>query len=118
MDATQNFQLNIIQAATFSRTIAFVNSDGYPIDLTDFTAQMIFRTTLEDEDIIIELSTNDNSIIIGELAGTITFTISASDTAELANGQQMVYNLFITSPDDVVSAILGGTAIVVGSTIR
>lgn len=118
MDTTQNIQISIIQAATFSRVISYINSSGDPIDLTGYTATMIFRETLEDTEEIITLSTEDDSIVIDEDLGTITFTISSTITATLTNGMKLVYNLFIYAPSNVVTPLLGGTAIVIGSTIR
>lgn len=117
-DPSQNFPLNIIQGATLIQTITYYNPDGSLVNLSGYTAEMVFRTTVQDTgDPIISLSTS-SGIVINGVAGTITFTIPATTTATLTDGQQMVYNLFLTSGAGVVSALLAGPAYVQGSTIQ
>lgn len=119
MDTSQNFPIRIIQGATKVQQITWYNSDGDVINLTGYTAQMMFRATVEDTgDPIISLSTDDGSIVINGPAGTVTFTISSTITAALANGQTMVYNLFLTDDNGIVTSLFAGPSIVQGSTIR
>lgn len=119
MSASQEFPLNIIQGATLIRTITYYDSNGDVVPLTGYSADMQFRSTVEDSGTpIIELSTGNGLIVISALAGQITFTIPSVTSAGLSDGQILAYNLFITSPGGVVTALLGGQAIVQGSTIR
>lgn len=118
-DASQNFPLTLVQGATLIKTFTWYGMDGDPVNLAGYTAQMDFRTTVEDTgDPLIELSTGDGSIVINGAAGTITIIISAAITAVLTNGQTMVYNLFLTSGTGIVTPLLAGPAVVQGSTIR
>lgn len=116
---SQNLPIIIVQGSTVIQTISYLDPDGNIIDLTGYTAQMAFRNTVEDTgEPIFELSTDDNSIVINGPTGTITYTISSTISAALTNGQQMVYNLFIYSPTNIVTALLAGPSYVQGSTIR
>lgn len=114
-----NLQLIIVQAATLIRTVTWLNPSGNPVNLSGYTAKMQFRSTVRDTGTpIISLSTSDGSIVINGVAGTVTFTISSSKTAPLSDGQTLWYNLFLTSNTGVVTPLLGGQAIVEGSTIK
>lgn len=118
-DSSQNFGLVLIQGSYLIRTITYYDYNGNVIPLTGYTADMIFRNTIDDTGTpIIEASTSNGQIAINASAGTITFTITSTQTSLLSNGQTMVYNLFITSPGGIVTALLGGSAICQGSTIR
>lgn len=118
-DASQNLDLIIIQGATLIKTIVYLAPDGSAVNLTDYTADMIFRNTVEDTGApVIELSTADNSIVINGIAGTVTVTMPSVITAALTNGQILYYNLFIYSPTGIVTGLLAGKAIFQGSTIR
>lgn len=117
-DPSQNFQLNIVQGATLIQTITYYGSSGDPVDLSGYSAEMFFKTTVQDTGSpIISLSTSSGIVINGP-TGTVTFTVSASTTSELTDGQKMVYNLFITSPSGIVTSLLAGPALVQGSTIQ
>lgn len=116
---SQSFPLTIIQGATFIQIITYYDSDGNLVDLSGYSADMQFRSTVEDTGSpIIDASTGNGLIVINGTAGSITVAIPAATTAGLSDAQQMVYNLFITSPGGIVTALLAGNAVVQGSTIR
>jgi len=118
MDASQNFPITLIQGATYTQTITWYNPDGSVVNLSGYTAQMNFRVTVEDTGTpVIQLSTGAGSITINGTAGTVTFTVPASVTQGLSNGQTLVYNLFLTSGTAVVTSLLAGPAFIQGSTI-
>lgn len=113
------FPITIIQGATYSRQVTYVDQDGNPVDLTGYSAQMMFRTTVDGENPpVITLSSPSSGIVIQGSLGLVTFTISATQTALLSNGMEMVYDLFITDTNGIVTALLFGDAVVQGSTIR
>lgn len=119
IDPSQNFQINIVQGSTYIRQIQYINTLGNQVNLSGYTAQMIFRTTVQDiGSPIISLTTSNSSIVINAVSGTVTFTISSTITGLLNDGQTMFYNLFITSPTGVVTPLLSGPSLVYGSTIR
>lgn len=118
-DPSQAVPLTIIQAATFIQAITWFGPDGNPIDLTGYSADMQFRETVEDTGSpIIHISTTGGGITLGGVLGTVTCTVSSTTTSALSNGQQLVYNLFLTSPGGVVYPLMAGPAYVQGSTIR
>lgn len=114
---SQNFPITIIQGATLSQTLNYFDPNGNPVDLTGYTADMQWRSTVEDTGSpILESSTGNGLIIIS--GNTLTYSVTSVSTSPLTNGQQMVYNLFITSPGGIVTALLAGPSYVQGSTIR
>lgn len=118
-DASQIVPLTVIQGATLTRQITWLSPSGNPVNLTGYTADMQFRSTVQDTGApIIEVSTGNGGIVINPSAGTVTFTISSTTTSALSDGQTMVYNLFLTSGTGVVVPLMAGPAYVQGSTIR
>lgn len=118
-DPSQNIPLSIVQAATFVQQFTWYGPDGTPVDLTGYSADMQFRGTVEDTGIaIIDASTGNGKIVLGGTSGTITVTISSTTTSALADGLQMVWNLFLTSPSNIIYPLAAGPATVFGSTIR
>jgi hypothetical protein len=116
---SQNFQINIIQGATLMQTITYYDYSGNIIDLTGYTANMQWRSTVEDTGTpIISLSTSNGLIIISGVKGEVTYIIPSYITSTLSNNQLLKYNLFLTSPGGIVTALLGGQSIVEGTTIR
>jgi hypothetical protein len=119
MDASQSFPITIVQGATYILPINYYQPDGSVVNLSGYSADMIFRATVQDTGSpIIEVSTSLGTIIINGVNGIITLTIPSTVTALLQDGQQMYYNLFITSPTGIVTPLLAGPAYVEGSTIR
>jgi len=100
------YDLCIQQGATFRRVITW-KQDGELVDLTSFTARMQIRATTEAATALIELTTENNRIALGGTAGTITLTISATDTAALTAGTA-VYDLELVAPDGTVTNLIGG----------
>jgi hypothetical protein len=67
------------------------------------------RATLESAEALIELTTGNGRIALGGSAGTITLTISATDTAALTAGRG-VYDLELVSGSGIVTRLLQGVA--------
>lgn len=106
--AATNFDLLIEQGATFSQVITYKDA-GVAVDLQGFTARMQVRATLEAAAALIELNTGNGRIVLGGSAGTITLSISATDTAALTAGRG-VYDLELVSGSGVVDRLLQGVA--------
>lgn len=118
-DASQNLPITIVQGATLIQTITYLDPNGDVVNLTGYTADMQFRNTVQDTGSpVIELSTGTGSIVINGPAGTVTYTLSSIISSTLNDGQQLVYNLFLYSPTNVVTPLLAGPAVVQGSSIR
>ena len=103
-----NYSLTIEQGATLSRVLTYKDSAGSSINLTGFTARMSLRTDIEDSSAILSLTTENGRIALGGGAGTITLTVSASDTAALTAGNG-VYDLEIVSSGGVVTRLIEGS---------
>ena len=108
-----NYNILCEQGSTFTRVIAIEeptieDPETYtPYNLTDHTARMQVRRTIESTNLIIELTTENGRISLDELGGVITLLITAEDTAQLTSSG--VYDLEIIDNDGVVSRVIQGT---------
>lgn len=101
------------QGSTFSRFMTIEVPDEVdpeittPYDLTGYTARMQVRRTVDNPDLMAELTTENGLIIINGAAGTIELMMPANMTASLStNG---VYDLEIISASGGVSRVVQGT---------
>ena len=107
MSAT-TYDILIEQGATYSQLVTYKEA-GVAINLTGYTARMQVRSTLESASTVVELTTANGRIALGGAAGTITLTISATDTAALTAGRG-VYDLELVSGSGIVTRLLQGVA--------
>lgn len=85
--------ITIEQAADYYLSLVYEDDSGVPIDLTGWSAQMMIRTTFEDPDPLVSLSSSlGGGITLGGIAGTIDIYIDEATTVELAGGMA-VYDL-------------------------
>ena len=106
--AATTYDILIEQGATFSQVITYKVA-GVPSNLQGFTARMQVRSTLESATTVVELTTANGRISLGGSAGTITLTISATDTEALTSGRG-VYDLELVSGSGIVTRLLQGVA--------
>jgi hypothetical protein len=106
--AATTYDILIEQGATFSQVITY-KDNGVAVNLQGFTARMQVRATLEAATALIELTTANGRIALGGTAGTITLTISATDTEALTSGRG-VYDLELVSGSGIVTRLLQGVA--------
>jgi hypothetical protein len=106
--AATTYDLTIEQGANFSQVITY-KEDGVAVNLTGYTARMQVRATLESASTLVELTTANSRIALGGAAGTISLTISATDTAALTAGRG-VYDLELVSGSGIVTRLLQGVA--------
>jgi hypothetical protein len=78
----------------------------YPYDLTNFTARMQVRRTIESSTVIVELTTENDGINIVDEDGKIFLFMSPTQTSALTSSG--VYDLEIISSDGVVSRVVQG----------
>jgi hypothetical protein len=111
-----NYNIICQQGASFGRTIALEqprtpteqNPAEYEIyPLTNHTARMQVRRTVETATPMITLTTENGRISINGAAGLIALSISAADTAALTSSG--VYDLEIVSSGGLVSRVIQGT---------
>lgn len=112
------YDLCINQGATFTRIFTWfagtccgqfvAGSEPAPVDITGYTAAMQIRA-FPGASIVLYDATAD--LVLGGVAGTITLTISATDTEGFTwwNG---VYDLLLTSPTGFVTRLLMGSVTV------
>jgi hypothetical protein len=106
--AATTYDILIEQGATFSQLVTY-KDNGVAVNLTGYTARMQVRATLESASTLVELTTANSRIALGGTAGTITLTISATDTAALTSGRG-VYDLELVSGSGIVTRLLQGVA--------
>jgi hypothetical protein len=100
------------QGATFVLILTWRDSTGTPINLTGYSAVMRVATT-KGAPLALNPTTVNGQIALGGAQGTVTITVSANDTADIAPGQY-VYELDVTSGGGVVTRILEGPFMVDG----
>jgi hypothetical protein len=84
----------IEKGATWRHSLIWNDSNGQPINLTDCTAKMQVRETVESASFLLELSTENNRITITPSIGKMDFYIAAADTDALI-GAGGLYDLEI-----------------------
>lgn len=109
------YNLCINQGATFTRIFTWLagtccgqvvaGAGPMAVDITDYTAAMQIKAYPLSTTVLYD-ATSD--LVLGGTAGTITLTISATDTETFTwwNG---VYDLLLTSPAGVVTRLLMGS---------
>lgn len=95
------------QGDTFSFPLTWYGSDERPVILGDYTARMHVRTSADAEDFILELTTENGGITLGNDTGIVTLFVSAEDMAEVAAGSYK-YDLEMVDVDGNVRKILKG----------
>lgn len=116
MPAMPAFKLNLAidQGATFLKTVTWSTGpkrSPVPVDLTDCSARMQVREKLTSTETLLELTTGNGGITLGETDGKITLRIEADETAAFT-WNTGVYDLeisFPTSPEPTVRRLLSGT---------
>jgi hypothetical protein len=103
---------NIIieKGSTFIMDLIWKDSDGIPINLTTYTARMQVRKSYTSDNKLLDLTTENGSIILGGTAGTIHIEGDAEDTAAIAESIKAgVYDLeMVVGP--IVIRMLEGDA--------
>ena len=101
---------NIIadQGATFSRAFIKKDDQGRVIPLTGYTARMQVRETFESTSTVMDLTTENDYIIIEGARGVISVVVPDDETRILIPGEY-VYDFELIYPDGQVERMLMGT---------
>jgi hypothetical protein len=102
-----NYNFVIRQGETLNTTVLWGDACLAPIDLTGFTAAFQAKRALSDDDLLIDLTTENGGIVLGGTAGTIQLLMSSAATTALVAGNGF-YDLKVISGGDVVSYLLQG----------
>lgn len=108
---TPSYDITINQGATFSLILTYYTDDTEttPVDLSGYTARMQIREFKDSADTIADLTTENGGITLGGALGTITLSISATDTEDLAFPTSLtgVYDLELVSGATVTRLVEG-----------
>jgi hypothetical protein len=102
------YNMVVDQGATFYRAIVKKDPQGRTIPLTNVNARMQVRSSYDSLTPILNLTTENNFIVIEERRGIITLNISDIITSGLSAGEY-VYDLELIYPDDRVERLVMGT---------
>ena len=105
-------ELTLEQGATFSATLNVEDTTGAAINLSSYTSASQMRKSYYSAS-----STTISAIITGSANGEITLSMSAANTANVTPGRY-VYDVIITSPEDVVTRVVEGIITVLPSVTR
>ncbi len=107
-------KLTIIQGATF-RAAWIWKPGGVPMDFTGCKARMQVRSERESPDVLLELTTENGGIVLGQIPGKIALYLGATRTASgVIYWESGVYDLEIehpAGPDDVTRFAEGSVAV-------
>nr|WP_279088472.1 hypothetical protein [Comamonas thiooxydans] len=107
-------KLEIDQGATFDKTFTWktgTKATAVPVDLTGCKARAQIREELQSEPVLLELTTENQRIVLGGPTGEIRFLVNATDTAAL-DWYTGVYDLEIEFPDGKVVRRMAGSVVV------
>jgi len=102
-----HYDFTLYQGASFSRILTWKNENDTLINLTGYTARMQLRESQDEASAFLTLTTENGGIALGGALGTITLSISASDTAALTQTSG-VYDLELVSGGGIVTRLLQG----------
>jgi hypothetical protein len=105
-------ELTVEQGATFSTTVNVEDVYGNALNLHSYTAQSQMRKSYYSSS-----SSTITASITGTANGEITLSITSSNTSSLIPGRY-VYDLIITSPQNVVTRVVEGIVTVLPSVTR
>lgn len=111
------YDLEIWQGKTFEKVFFFKDGNDNITRFDGYTARMQLRTTLAATEVAIELTTENDRIIINEEDGSVTLFISPDDTADLAIGSYK-YDLELVTASGRVYGPLYGKVKVKGEVTR
>jgi hypothetical protein len=93
------------QGSTYNQQFTY-SINEVPVDLTTYTARMQVREKHTSTSKILDLTTENDGIVLGGESGTITVNVSASDTAALV-AKDYVYDLELISSSTVTRLFEG-----------
>jgi hypothetical protein len=108
--------MTIEQGATFNPVFTYYDNSVDPaviIDITGFTARLQIRESIDALVPLVELTTENAGIVLGDAAGTIQLIILPAATAAFDpdDFKRAVYDLELISPSAIVTRIMQGSII-------
>jgi hypothetical protein len=102
----QTYDITADQGATYSVVITYKNSNGTPINLTNYTARMQLRASYASAAAALTLTTENGRITLGGALGTITLNVEAA-TMETLEAKTYVYDLELVDGSTVIRLLQG-----------
>jgi hypothetical protein len=109
------YNFTIDQGSTWTLQIVYNDSNGNPINLTGYTAEMQVRRKFDSDTAVLTLSTSNGGITIVPLTGTLNL-VATDEQAAIAAGLY-VYDLEL-STGGVRTRLIQGTVTVSGEVTR
>lgn len=107
MSAAQ-YDFTIEQGATFHLRFTWEDSNGAPINLTEFKARMQARKSFNAPEVLIDASTENGLITLNAAAGEVNIDLPESVTSGFS-WPQAVYDLELVASNDVVTRLVQGS---------
>ena len=97
--STPAAQYNIVadQGSTLSRVIYYKDPANVPVKFGGYTARMQVRPSIASSTVLLELTTENGGIELGETDGSIALSVEDTITAELDEGLYK-YDLELIAP--------------------
>jgi hypothetical protein len=108
MTTPGEYDLTVLQGATFQLRVIWKDSTGAAINLSGYTARMQMRERLTSTTTLADMTTENGGISLGGAAGTVDLLLTAAETAAIT-AIRGVYDLELVSASGVVSRVLGGS---------
>ena len=93
--------LIIDQGTTFSSTVTLTDTNGDPIDLSDYTGAAQMRKSCTSS------SQTAFTVALGGSNGTITLSLTANATANISGGRYL-YDVELTDSSNAISRVFEG----------
>ena len=101
------YDFEIEQGATFSLVFTWKDETGAVIPLTGYTARMQVRSSVSSPDVLLDLTTENDRLVIDEPNGQVTIALTPVVTAAIT-WRKGVYDLELVSPTGDVKRLVAG----------
>lgn len=109
MTTPAKLKYTIYQGATFRKRLTWkAGKPAVAVDLTGCTARMQVRSEVESSTVLLELTTEDGGITLGDTAGTVDLYVSDEDTGAIT-WDGGVWDLEIVHPSGEVTRLAQGS---------
>jgi hypothetical protein len=116
-----NVDMRWVQGSTFADTFTYkAYDDGtetyVPVDLSGYTARMQVRQEVGESTVLLELTTENGGITLGDAAGTIDLLINAADWDTMTEWEALdwcnaVYDLELVQGTVVTQLMYGSVTV-------
>ncbi len=111
-----NYDMVMPKGSTFTRQMTY-KIGNTPVNLTGYTARMQARPAVNSSTVVLDLTTGNGKITLGGSQGTITLSLTAAETAAIAQNS-LVYDLELVSGGGEVYRIIEGSIAVTPEVTR